>query len=245
MKKPIYKRKWFIVVVVIIFIAIIGSAMGGNSDNATDDKEKQKTSMETTEPVSKKEESLDKKKEDLAVAKEENEPTKEEKEEEVKSYKAGTYKVGTDIPSGEYIIEVKGNILGGYFEISKDSSGELDSIIANDNIITHSYLTINEGEYLKLQNAVAISVEDKEPYEPIDNKYQQGMYKVGVDIPAGEYKINMKEDSVMGFGYYEVTTDSSHTLETIVTNDNFENNAYIDLKEGQYIKLTDAFIEVK
>ena len=34
MKKPIYKRKWFIALIVIIVIAVIGGVSGGDSDDA-------------------------------------------------------------------------------------------------------------------------------------------------------------------------------------------------------------------
>ena len=36
MKKPIYKRKWFIALIIIIVIAVIGGGMGGGSDEPSD-----------------------------------------------------------------------------------------------------------------------------------------------------------------------------------------------------------------
>jgi hypothetical protein len=70
-----------------------------------------------------------------------------------------------------------------------------------------------------------------------------GMYKVGVDIPAGEYKVLPEENSTLGFGYFEVTKTSRHILDDIVSNDNFEDSRYITLENGQYLKLSEAYID--
>ena len=102
-------------------------------------------------------------------------------------YKASTYKVGSDIPAGEYVVYCDSFM--GYIETAKDSSGD-------------------------------------------------GMFKVGVHIPAGEYKIEVDEDSVIGFGYVEISKDSYHVLDSIISNDNFEGSKYITVSDGQYLKLT-------
>lgn len=70
-----------------------------------------------------------------------------------KVYKDGTYKVGSDISAGEYKFTQTSSI-GGYIERASDSSMELDSIISNE--VTSEkgetiYVTINDGEYLKVQ----------------------------------------------------------------------------------------------
>ena len=72
---------------------------------------------------------------------------------EEQSYGDGTYKVGTDIPAGEYKF-TQTSSFGGYIERSSDSSMEFESIISNDATTEEgqtTYVTINEGEYLKVQ----------------------------------------------------------------------------------------------
>lgn len=72
---------------------------------------------------------------------------------EEQSYGDGTYKVGTDIPAGEYKFTQTSPITG-YIERSSDSSMEFESIISNDATTEEgqtTYVTINEGEYLKVQ----------------------------------------------------------------------------------------------
>ena len=41
----------------------------------------------------------------------------------------------------------------GYIEVSSDSRGVLNSIITNDNIMEDSYITVQDGQYLKLSGA--------------------------------------------------------------------------------------------
>ena len=161
----------------------------------------------------------------------------EEEEQDITTYKPGTYIAGDDIPAGEYKIFTDSM---GYVEVSKDSSGEMDSIITNDNFTTFIYLTIEDGQYLKLQMSEAVPVEEAPAYDS-DDGYVEGMYKVGVDIPAGEYNVISDNDDMMA--YIEVSKDSTGSMESIVTNDNFEGNKYITVEEGQYLTLQMAHIE--
>ena len=62
-----------------------------------------------------------------------------------------------------------------------------------------------------------------------------GMYKVGVDIDAGEYKVTPD-----GNGYYEVDSSSAGTLDAIVANENFSSDVYVTVSDGQYLKLSGA-----
>ena len=62
-----------------------------------------------------------------------------------------------------------------------------------------------------------------------------GMYKVGVDIEAGEYKVTPD-----GSGYYEVDSSSAGTLDVIVANENFSSDVYVTVADGQYLKLSGA-----
>lgn len=72
---------------------------------------------------------------------------------EDKVYKDGTYKVGSDLPAGEYKF-TQTSSYGGYVERASDSSMELDSIISNELTTEEGssiYVTVNDGEYLKIQ----------------------------------------------------------------------------------------------
>lgn len=214
MKKPIFKRWWFWVIVVIVLIGAIGSG-GGNDPEVT------------TSPVSG----------DVQGVKEPAPatvptPTPAPIEKNIWT-KAGMYKVGKDLPAGEYLI-LSDFLMPAYFQLSKDSSGTLDSIITNDNFEGSRYLSMQDGQYFDITGGKFVSIDKAPIQEPKDGTYSSGMYKVGRDIKPGEYKVVPDSGA---FAYYEVSKDSSGSLNSIITNDNFDTEKYITIKEGQYIKI--------
>lgn len=166
--------------------------------------------------------------------------TKQNAKEEpkVKTYKAGQYKVGTDLPAGEYVALTKGDA---YLEVAKDSKGTFESIIVNDVFMNRSMITVSDGQYLKLQNATLYAAKDAPKVEPKDGFWPSGMYKVGVDIPAGEYKVITDGDG----SYIEVSSSSKHTFDSIISNDVFEGDKYVTIQDGQYVKFFGAKIQAK
>lgn len=147
----------------------------------------------------------------------------------------GMYKVGLDIEAGEYVLI--GN--SAYFQVSKDSSGELTSIIANGMFNNRSILSVSDGQYLTVNNARIIPF-DKAPKISLENgMLPEGTYKVGVDLPPGEYKAIAN-----GSGYLEVAKNSKHTMHSIISNDNFESERYITIKNGQYITLQSVQLKI-
>ncbi len=142
--------------------------------------------------------------------------------------KAGTYKIGTDLPAEEYVFLA--------------TTGSLNSIISNDNVTGHTYITVNEGEYLKLRGGEAYAVSEAPSLTPKDGVYKDGTYIVGKDIPSGEYKVTV--NSNMGMGYIEVSSDSRGVLNSIITNDNIMEDSYITVQDGQYLKLSGAEIRI-
>ena len=173
--------------------------------------------------------------EDIATdAADESEP----EEPSYTQYEAGMYKVGTEIPAGTYL--VTGD--SGYIEVSSDSSGQLDAIIANDNYVNRTYMSVSDGQYFKF-DGVAILEAEAPAYVSENGAYQEGKYLVGKDIPAGEYKISLTDDNITGYGYIEVSSDASGTLNAIVTNSNIQGDTYQTIQDGQYLKLNGAEIK--
>lgn len=152
-------------------------------------------------------------------------------------YDPGMYKVGADLPPGEYVLLSDDNC---YFQLTKDSTGELDSIICNDNFSGRSIVTVRRGEYLTVNGARIVPVKKAPKPEPVGGLLPAGMYKVGTDIRPGEYKIVAD-----GSGYVEVAKDSRHELDSIVSNDNFDGEMYVTVSKGQYLKLSSASLKVK
>ena len=63
----------------------------------------------------------------------------------------GTYEIGVDAKPGRYKTTVPQNSSGCYWERTKDDSGDMDSIIANDNVNpgARASITVNSGEFFK------------------------------------------------------------------------------------------------
>lgn len=158
----------------------------------------------------------------------------EEEEEESVWHKAGMYKVGSDIPAGEYLIQASGSC---YMQVSTDSSGSLNSIATNDNFSDWRYITLLDEQYLTVRNGSFASIDDIDPITSSTGSYAAGMYKVGRDLEAGEYKIE-----AIGNCYLEVTEDSTGSLYSIVNNDNIKTgeNRYVTVLDGQYIEFSNA-----
>ncbi len=152
------------------------------------------------------------------------------------TYSEGTYKVGTDIPAGEYCIYCTSSV-SGYYSVSADSKG--DSIIGNENFDYNAFVTISDGQYLELSRSMAIPVSAIDGVSYKIDTSKTGMFRVGIDIPAGEYKL--LNDSEFG-GYYCVYNSSNPDAD-IVTNDNFEGQAYVTVSDGQYLLLSRCKIE--
>lgn len=144
-----------------------------------------------------------------------------------KSYTESKYKAGQDIPEGEYVIFVNKNVSRGYFSVSTDSNEK--NIITNDNFEYNTIVYIKDGEYLKLSRSYAVPITDVAAL----NTDGTGMFKIGVHLPAGEYKLIADVDSS---GYYCIYNDNRQ--DDIECNDNFKGNTYVTVKEGQYLLLS-------
>ena len=155
-----------------------------------------------------------------------------ESQDELEQYDAGMYKAGTDIPAGEYILEPSAMA---YYQVATDSTGTLESIVSNDNFSGTRYITVSEGQYLTLTGCTAYPASYVSDGTIKNDNLSGGMYKVGVDIDAGEYKLTTD-----GNGYYEVDSSSAGTLDAIVANENFSSDVYVTVADGQYLKLSRA-----
>lgn len=236
-------KKWWFWVIAVVLLFIIFS-ITGNKDNGnlnpdnTDVTTKQTTVTTTVKQTETTTETV------TVVTTETTTPAQTTPAESiVSSYKEGTYKVGSDIAAGEYKVFSDNDIIDAYVEVAKDSTSTLDSISANALFKTFIYVTVSNGQYLKLRDCYAVPSADAPKFTPEEGVYADGMYKVGADIPEGEYKVKLNEKALLDVGYVEVGRDSTLTLESILSNEIFENTTYITVKDGQYLSLRDAIIE--
>ncbi|MEV6649350.1 hypothetical protein [Streptomyces sp. NPDC051219] len=150
----------------------------------------------------------------------------------------GDAEVGTDLKPGTY--KSSGNDDGMcYWERAKDSKGELDSIIANDNVTGTAYVTVKSTDKI----FKSTGCKDWEAVDPKASgipesamKGDGGMFKVGTDIAPGTYKSSGNTDDLC---YWERAKDSEHSLESIAANDNVSGNAIVTITaKDAYFKTT-------
>lgn len=130
------------------------------SDSETSDAEAAPTPTETVTEAPQapedSEDSEDSKKGEKSEEEPEKEPeekTEEEPEKEpepegpAEEIGPGTYLVGEDMAVGEW--KTEGSDRSCYWSRNSNSSGEFDSIIANDNLTGPGRVTLNDGEYFQ------------------------------------------------------------------------------------------------
>ncbi len=153
-------------------------------------------------------------------------------EPEIESYPPGQYKVGLDFPEGlYYLISPESR---GYFAVTSDANG--DNILFNDNFGFLAYVELREGEYIEASRAYILDASEYRPIISDDlSKLEDGMYMVGRDIPAGEYKLKSPEDRS---AYYAII-DARHEIKS---NNNFDGTTYVNVSVGDYLYLSRAKI---
>ncbi len=222
------ERKGIIVALTIAFIVIMMAVITTNTSN------KKNTNTNTKSTVSQTPTDIEKTTDNTTSVNNTDDISPSNAVVDDGSIKEGMYKVGTDLSAGEYVI-ITNNSEQGYMQITKDSTGTFDSIISNENIANRTYVTVNDTEYLTVKNAKIYPLDKAPKIDTSSGTLSDGMYKVGTDIQAGEYKINSPSN-----GYIEITSGSRHTLDGIISNDNFTGDKYITIQDGQYMKLHNA-----
>lgn len=146
--------------------------------------------------------------------------------------KAGTYRIGTDCPAGEYKLTASGH---GYFCVYPDTAKS--DILENSNFDKCEYITVEDGQCLVVKNATFVALENAKPSSTLSGN---GRYLVGFDCPAGEYRLTQTGGSA---GYYCIH-DNSTVNASIVQNNNFDGNDFCTVEEGQYLTLSRCTAEL-
>ncbi|MGX1914433.1 hypothetical protein ACWIID_37280 [Streptomyces phaeochromogenes] len=150
----------------------------------------------------------------------------------------GDFEVGADVKPGTYRTTGNTDSLC-YWERAKDASGEMDSILANDNVSGTSYVTIPAGDKLFKSSGCKDweAVYAKATGTPAALvKGDGGMHRVGVDIAPGTYRSTGNTDDLC---YWERTKDASHSMESILANNSVSGTAVVTVAAGDaYFKTT-------
>lgn len=168
MKKPIYKRWWFILILGIFLISAISGSSGTSEEKTSSNNDGQ---VESSEYIEK------------------NDIQKEEVKDDTKTIKNGTYLVGKDIEAGLYKVKVTDKMMKmGYIERAKDVSMDLDDIIANIIMTGDGYLEIKDTDVaVKLQGVEIYPINYDEIQMDYKEEVSDGIYLVGKDLERGDY----------------------------------------------------------
>ena len=141
---------------------------------------------------------------------------------------SSTYKVGSDLDAGEYYILPVSKDKKVYMCVSSDSNG--DDILENSFQGGPHYIAVQDGQYLEVSNG-RFAPAAEFPAHPKGIVSGEGMYLVGKDIFAGEYKLTC---DVGDKGYWCIYSSSSSDR-SIVNNSLFEDASYVTVSDGQYL----------
>ncbi|MET7981233.1 MULTISPECIES: hypothetical protein [unclassified Streptomyces] len=143
----------------------------------------------------------------------------------------GDFRVGSDIKPGTY--RTTGNTDGMcYWERAKDASGEMSSLLANDNVTGASYVTVEASDKLfrtsNCEDWEAVGA--KASGSPATRmKGDGGMYRVGADIAPGTYRSTGNADDSC---YWERDKDATHSMNSVIANNNVTGTAVVTIGAG-------------
>lgn len=143
-------------------------------------------------------------------------------------YEPGMYKVGSDIPAGIYVL-ITADGGGGRYYITDGTSGD-SSVIENERVYHHAYVSVSDGEYLNTKIRF-YPLASAPSFEAVDGVMSEGMYCVGRDLEPGEYAVRLSPDEDEGYiQIHQRVPPSDYT--TIFVN----GNSYVTVKDGEYVK---------
>ena len=152
----------------------------------------------------------------------------------------GVFKCGVDFQPGEYYI-LPLHSGGNLYSVSDSPNTFPSTFYENWQLINKA--TFREGQFIKIEYC-ALMV----PAEEVDtnNWWKYGVYEVGKDIPAGDYRIESISEEYHSelmhtgsTGAYQIC-DNSAENKPVVYELILQSQMYVTLKEGQYLGIVNA-----
>ena len=154
-------------------------------------------------------------------------------------YKSGVYKLGRDIPLGEYIVRKTSN--NAYAGMSfKQSTDPYVQNVASDLptfIDVPRYYTFTQSGYVHITDCELVKATDSQKIMEAnsDGTYSPAMYKVGKDIKAGSYQLTPAANLGTAKPYYEICTNSTDSASSTKESGYFDKATNVTVKDGEYI----------
>lgn len=148
-------------------------------------------------------------------------------------YEPGFYRIGQDMPEGEYMVLTLG-ILGN-LRLASSEEMEDESILLNESFTYNTVVTVCTGEFLRLESAIAIPMGEW-PAELVIRVPESGsaVLMVGYDIPEGEYILSPSRLESSGV-YGEYTIFYSSRYDKTSSGTYVKEAVPITLEKGEYL----------
>ncbi len=153
----------------------------------------------------------------------------------------GNYKVGTDIDEGFYRFKQGADAVSLYIypdeEAFNNDEGDWDYIYGEEDI---AYYMLREGMYIKIKGSNVISIRSEIPsFEENEFELYDGVYRVGNDIPAGDYSLTQISESCNVYLYQsEADYEADEGEWDFLYGKGDE--AFYSLQEGMLLRISDG-----
>lgn len=156
-------------------------------------------------------------------------------------YTEGTYKVGVDIPAGDYAFtcahpDISTGAIGS--AISYGSETYSCNGLSSEG---REYIRVMKGQTLELGNAYMIPLRDASKLYPVNGKYQPNTYRVGIDIPAGTYRLTKQYD--LADSLYTIRSTINYSDDSNYILKEFYSETVVTVKDGQFLHVHEAYLE--
>lgn len=114
---------------------------------------------------------------------------------ERKEYGEGIYRIGEDLPAGEYFATMTDDALLASIVVKAEAK-PLDVTRMVDAFTTCSIIGVSDGDILVARSCKLVALAFTRDYLSDREDIPEGFYLVGFHLPAGEYGVVMRTDSV-------------------------------------------------
>jgi hypothetical protein len=161
------------------------------------------------------------------------------------SHKAGSYRIGKDVPAGLYRFQGGGDGSElASIKVYPDAQHTQESDVTDTEVFSDVYwMSVTDGEVIQTSSCSFLAEADVqgEHLTSLPTTYST-MLRVGVDIQPGDYELtaglpdsmHMTSGTIIGFVFLY---DAPGNQNTAKSSNSFENNAYVTLVDGQYVEL--------
>lgn len=158
-----------------------------------------------------------------------------ESAEAVHSYGAGVYCVGVDIPEGDYAIIEEPNAMFASVVVRREEDSN-SALILHKLITGQADISLRRDTWVTLSEVRAWPLGKEPSRAGADGTLPEGAYLVGVQLPAGRYRIARLETAPLSSYtlYAGIPGDTGKLMRFEVIHDPME----LDLEEGDYIELS-------